>query len=1473
MRNLSRWFVALLLGGFLPVCIQAQSITADFNTTPVAACAQASGCASFTKNISGTDFVFTLFSADAGGSMQWLASGGGVGGSGSMDILSGTAPNTATTEKVVITRQDGLSFNFNSIYIQNDLAEITTVQGYKNAALVGTAQTVAHGVTSTLNFSGINVDRVELTSADFFYITFDNFSACITPAPSFTVGPACAGLATSFTDASAGVASEASYAWDFDNNGITDNTTKGNVSYTYTTTGVFTAKLTITQGGCSNSYTQSVTVGNSTASPVINTPVCPGAISISGTSSEADGTAVMVYNGSTQIGTATVGLGTWTASVTAVTAGSSITAKATAAGKCPSTASTAVIVAGVATTTSVASSNNPSFTTAPDNLVTFTASVTSNGSVLTTGTATFTNGATVLGTTNLNSSGQAAITTGFSSEGNHIITATFNEACPYAASNGSVTQVVSNHTTVTGTTYCNNASGITINDNTIAAPYPSNIYVSGLTGSVTKLTVSINGFTHGFTGNVDVLLVGPGNRELVLLSNVGNTAVSNVNLTLDDAAASQMPLGGALASGTFRPTAYAPVLAFASPAPTLAVGDLAAPAGTGTLALFNNIDPNGTWSLYVRDHLTGNTGSISSWCLNITSCQITCPSTVTAYTGPANTNCGALVSYPAATSSGCGSLTYSKSSGSFFPVGETTVRVTSTTSQSCQFTVNVIDNTPPTFSGVPANVTVSCSANVPSPATVTATDNCSGSVNVSYSQTTTPGDCADRYSLLRTWTTTDNNGNGATAQQSIVVVDNTPPTFQGVPANVTVACNAVPAPANVTATDNCSGSVAAILSTATIPGNCADRYTLLRTWTATDNCGNTNTVQQSVVVVDNAAPVFSGVPANVTVTCNAVPPPATVTATDNCTPDINVTLNATTIPGNCADRYTLLRTWTATDNCGNTNTVQQSVVVVDNVAPTITSPANVTVEASATSCNVTLNPTPPAATDNCSPTTAIVLTPSGVPASNSFPLGTTTITWTATDRCGNSSTASQTIEVRDVTPPVISSISTTPSSLWPPDHTMRDVAVAYDAIDNCGGSVISSLSVTSNEAIHGTADNDREPDWEIIDAHHVRLRAERGNSREQWVYTITITSTDARGNTGRDSIKVIVAHNITGPVTGKPFRVGSTVAFSGVFWDKPGMKHTAQWVIDDNTTVKGTVTEPSGMKNGKVAGSYKFTTAGVYRLQMNITDQNRVTSYCNTNEDMEAIIVIYDPNGGYTYGGGWFPSPAGALKSDPAVTGKASFGYSINYYKSATYPKGETQFEFKVGDLQYNALNFDYLAIQGAWAQFKGSGRIIGGQSGINFIMTVVDGSLDGSGVDKVRLKIYNKNTGEVYYDSQPGASDTDDPLTSVGVNSDIVIGGGTMLTRRMDPAGISVTPENTLEVKASPNPTSTSFIISISSSNLTDPITLTATDLLGRIVEVKTVGARQVIRMGDRYRPGLYMIRVLQGMEHRELKLVKLLN
>ncbi len=610
-------------------------------------------------------------------------------------------------------------------------------------------------------------------------------------------------------------------------------------------------------------------------------------------------------------------------------------------------------------------------------------------------------------------------------------------------------------------------------------------------------------------------------------------------------------------------------------------------------------------------------------------------------------------------------------------------------------------------------------------------------------------------------------------------------------------------------------------------------------------------------------------PANITVnndagTCGAVVNFPDVTTTGDCGGTISYSqASGSTFP---------IGTTTVTVTSDETGaSCSFTVTVNDNELPVISCPANQTVNTDAGVCYAVLNVGTATATDNCS-ATVVGVRSDGLALTDNYPGGVTTITWTATDPSNNTATCRQTITVVDNQPPVISGESVSSAVLSPPNHAMQPIIVNYTVTDNC--SVTSVISVTSNESVNGTGDGDTDPDWIVIDNHHVQLRAERSANGDGRIYTITITATDGSGNTAVKTVEVRVPHDIKNPHSGQAFKLGSTVALEGEFWDVPGNKHTAKWLIDDNTTAKAAVTEPSGNKNGKITGSYKFTTAGIYKLQMNITDQKGVTTYTNTSGDLEAIVVIYDPNGGNTYGGGYYNSPAGALKSNPSATGKASYGFAMDYFKNSTNPKGETQFEFKVGDFEFNALNFEYLVISNSMAQFKGTGKIIGSQSGVGFIMTVVDGQLDGSGIDKIRIKIYNKNTGEVYYDNQPGASDAALPTQGVGPNSIIVVQRNninalsTTTSRQIANESQSI---DELDVRVHPNPASTYFNVTIKSNNTKEKIALQVFDVYGRSIEVRShIPNGSTIRVGDLYRPGAYYIRVLQGMQHKEIKLIK---
>jgi len=131
--------------------------------------------------------------------------------------------------------------------------------------------------------------------------------------------------------------------------------------------------------------------------------------------------------------------------------------------------------------------------------------------------------------------------------------------------------------------------------------------------------------------------------------------------------------------------------------------------------------------------------------------------------------------------------------------------------------------------------------------------------------------------------------------------------------------------------------------------------------TATNDEGAPGACTAIVTVKDTTPPVLSGVPADATVQCDSVPPPASVTATDNCDTNVVPSFNQTRVDGSCASNYTLTRTWTAADDYGNTSSGSQTITVQDTVGPVIScnNPATMTPPQAPTSFTAT-------ASDNCS---------------------------------------------------------------------------------------------------------------------------------------------------------------------------------------------------------------------------------------------------------------------------------------------------------------------------------------------------------------------------------------------------------------------------------------------------------------------------------------------------------------------------
>lgn len=307
---------------------------------------------------------------------------------------------------------------------------------------------------------------------------------------------------------------------------------------------------------------------------------------------------------------------------------------------------------GDAATTTVVSGNPNPATTSQSILLTATVSSTST---VNSGTVTFRRGATILCASAPVSGGTATcnLAAGTLPEGSHLITADYNGSPgQFNISSGSFTQVVTSPTVVTCLNFANNG-GITVsNTTTLGNPYPSNVNVSGLAGSISKVTLTMTIGSALTPDHNDFLLVSPTGQKFLFMGDAGGTTdIINQTITLDDAAATALPDSTAITTGTYRPAAYSgDTDTFPPPAPA-APYNPAAPEGAGTFALFNGTSPNGSWQLYATEDAGDSADTvITSWSLTFT---LAATATTTSVTSSADPSVfGQPVTFTATVSSG-----------------------------------------------------------------------------------------------------------------------------------------------------------------------------------------------------------------------------------------------------------------------------------------------------------------------------------------------------------------------------------------------------------------------------------------------------------------------------------------------------------------------------------------------------------------------------------------------------------------------------------------------------------------------------------------------------------------------------------------------------------------------------------------------------------------------------------------------------
>jgi hypothetical protein len=422
------------------------------------------------------------------------------------------------------------------------------------------------------------------------------------------------------------------------------------------------------------------------------------------------------------------------------------------------------------------------------------------------------------------------------------------------------------------------------------------------------------------------------------------------------------------------------------------------------------------------------------------------------------------------------------------------------------------------------------------------------------------------------------------------------------PANNSYACpSEVPAcgPSDVVVVGG-SQPVTVTCSSTNNSGTGCPGHTLIITTTyiATDACGATAQCQRTTTVLDTIPPVLAGCPSDIAIQCGSpVPPPATVTATDNCGGTVGVVLTETPNLNGCGGNTgTITRRWTATDPCGNSRACQQIITIQDTQAPVCNVPAG---PFSYFQCTPTPISIPISATDNCdaSVTCSVVSGPGTVTGGNwqYTPTGNASfaVTIRCVDDCNNScqSTFNVTVQVND--PPTVSLgadqqvFQCTPAQICVPYTTADQNSLngSTEALITVGSPLpAGSINTVTNQVCF--------------------------TPPGAGTYCFAVEVTDSCGAKGRDTLCVTVTTNSAPSITFQPD--------TAVFQCTP-MPICVRYNDTDpngNNLTVSLVTGPPGAAVNSGAKLVCFTppSAGVYTIIAMVTDP------CGAN-DVDTVLV------------------------------------------------------------------------------------------------------------------------------------------------------------------------------------------------------------------------------------------------------------
>ncbi|MDH5232263.1 MAG: HYR domain-containing protein, partial [Gammaproteobacteria bacterium] len=291
-------------------------------------------------------------------------------------------------------------------------------------------------------------------------------------------------------------------------------------------------------------------------------------------------------------------------------------------------------------------------------------------------------------------------------------------------------------------------------------------------------------------------------------------------------------------------------------------------------------------------------------------------------------------------------------------------------------------------------------------------------------------------------------------------------------------------------------------------------------WMARDTSGNQNSKVQTVTVVDTTAPILN-IPADIVKEATAVRTSLDIGSAS--TTDIFPTVLSNDLLDSNFPLGKSIITWSSKDSSGNVTNKLQSITITDKTPPSLTVPTNLVIEAQQALSKIEFGQA------SANDIFGVLSLTNNAPTL--FPVGTTSITWTAVDNNGNSSSQVQVVTIVDTTAPDFIVEVLKQDSIWPANYKMVHVATVEDISDRVDQAPTISIDITSNandKHQKHTHKRFEHVDWKVKQVGsewQIWLRAEHNrHSREPRIYDVTITATDAYANSHAETHQFTVAH-------------------------------------------------------------------------------------------------------------------------------------------------------------------------------------------------------------------------------------------------------------------------------------------------------------------------------------------------------------